>query len=40
VGSLAVSGASQRLAYSRSMFDENIWTFDGAAKKQLIASTR
>jgi Tol biopolymer transport system component len=40
VGSLAVSGASHRLAYSRTVSDENIWTFDGAAKTQLIASTR
>ena len=36
----AVSNTSHRLAYSRSMSDENIWTFDGAAKTQLIASTR
>ena len=40
VSSFAVSAASHRLAYSRYVTDENIWTFDGAAKTQLIASTR
>jgi Tol biopolymer transport system component len=37
---LAVSRASGRLAYSRQMSDENIWTQSRGLKNQLVVSTR
>src|SRR5262245_42262814 len=36
----AVSTAAHRLAYTRSVSDENIWTLSGGVSKQIIASTR
>jgi len=37
--SFAVFAPSHRLAYTRSLLDENIWSLTGATKTQLIAGT-